>query len=75
MLKAYLEDYPHTFHWMPDYSKKENAIQDFIEELNTEILVMVNYEHSFIESIINEPVIKKIGFHATIPFFVIPSSA
>ncbi len=75
MLKAYLEDYPHTFHWMPDYTKKENAIQDFIEELNTEILVMVNYEHSFIESIINEPVIKKIGFHATIPFFVIPSSA
>lgn len=75
MLKAYLEDNPHTFHWMPDYSKKENAINDFIEELNIDILVMINYEHSFIENIINEPVIKKIGFHATIPFFVIPSSA
>jgi nucleotide-binding universal stress UspA family protein len=75
MLKAYLEDNPHSFHWMPDYTKKENAIKDFIEELNIDILVMINYEHSFIESIINEPVIKKIGFHATIPFFVIPSSA
>ncbi|WP_299113954.1 universal stress protein [uncultured Winogradskyella sp.] len=73
MLKAYLENYPHSFHWMPDYTKKTNAIIDFIEELNINILVMVNYKHSFIESIINEPVIKRIGFHATVPFFVIPS--
>ena len=75
MLKAYLEDYPHSFHWMPDYAKKEKTIIDFIEELDINVLVMINYKHSFIESIINEPVIKKIGFHATIPFFVIPSSA
>lgn len=75
MLKVYLEDYPHSFHWMPDYTKKENAIKDFIEELNIDILVMINYEHSLIESIIKEPVIKNIGFHATIPFFVIPASA
>ncbi|WP_439152304.1 universal stress protein [Winogradskyella sp.] len=73
MLKTYLENYPHSFHWMPDYTKKANAIIDFIEELNINILVMINYEHSFIESIIHEPVIKKIGFHATVPFFVIPS--
>ncbi|WP_296381523.1 universal stress protein [Winogradskyella sp.] len=73
MLKTYLENYPHSFHWMPDYTKKANAIVDFIEELNINILVMINYKHSFIESIINEPVIKKIGFHATVPFFVIPS--
>jgi nucleotide-binding universal stress UspA family protein len=73
MLKTYLENYPHTFHWMPDYTKKANAIIDFIEELNINILVMINYKHSFIESIINEPVIKKIGFHAPVPFFVIPS--
>lgn len=75
MLKVYLEECPHSFHWMPDYAKKEKAIIDFIEELNIDILVMINYEHSFLESIINEPVIKNIGFHATIPFFVIPSSA
>ncbi|MCT4628899.1 universal stress protein [Winogradskyella sp.] len=75
MLEAYLEDYPHAFHWMPDYSKKEHTIMDFIDDLNIDILVMINYQHSFIENIINEPVIEKIGFHAKIPFFVIPSSA
>ncbi|SFZ92285.1 Nucleotide-binding universal stress protein, UspA family [Flaviramulus basaltis] len=72
MLKGYLNNYNHTFHWIPDYSKKEIEIKDFIEELEINILVMVNYKHSFIENIINEPVIKKIGFHPTVPFLVVP---
>ena len=72
MLKAYLEKNPHSFHWMPDYEKKSVGINDFIAELDIDILTMVNYKHSFIESIINEPVIKKIGFRPIIPFLVIP---
>ncbi|MEO1033618.1 MAG: universal stress protein [Bacteroidota bacterium] len=73
MLKAYLEANPHSFHWMPDYTKKAKAIADFIEDLNIDILAMINYKHSFIESIVNEPVIKKIGFKSPVPFFVIPA--
>ena len=57
---------------MPDYSKKDEAIKDFIDELNINILVMINYKHSFIESLVKEPVIKKLGFQPTIPFLVIP---
>jgi nucleotide-binding universal stress UspA family protein len=72
MLKAYLEDYPHTFHWMPDYAKKSKEINDFIEELQVDILVMINYKHGFIEQLIKEPVIKKIGFQPKVPFMVIP---
>jgi nucleotide-binding universal stress UspA family protein len=72
MLKANLEDYPHTFHWMSDYGKIEQAIKDFIEELDINMLTMIHYEHSFIESIIKEPIIKKIGFQPTVPFLVIP---
>ncbi|WP_323789539.1 universal stress protein [Psychroserpens sp.] len=72
MLKTNLEDYPHSFHWMPTYAKKTKEINDFIEELDIDILAMINYKHSFIESIINEPIIKKIGFHPTVPFLVIP---
>lgn len=74
MLKANLEDHPHSFHWMPDYEKKSIEINDFIIELNINILAMINYERSFIESILNEPVIKKIGFHPNVPFLVIPCS-
>ncbi|WP_033959104.1 universal stress protein [Psychroserpens jangbogonensis] len=71
-LKDDLEDYTLSFHWMPDYDNKEQVIKDFIEELNINILVMINYNHSFIESIVNEPVIKNIGFQPTVPFLVIP---
>ncbi len=74
MLKAYLEDNPHSFHWMTDYTKKAKIIADFVDELKIDMLVMINYKHSFIESIINEPIIKKIGFHAPVPFYVIPAT-
>ena len=57
---------------MPKYAEKATEINHFIEELEIDILAMVNYKHSFIEKIINEPVIKKIGFHPNIPFLVIP---
>jgi nucleotide-binding universal stress UspA family protein len=72
-LGSYLEDFEHSFHWMPKYAKKVVEINDFIEELDIEILAMVNYRHSFIEKILNEPVIKKIGFDPKIPFLVIPA--
>lgn len=74
-LKAALADYQHSFHWMPDYGTKDQAIKDFIEELNINILVMINYRHSFIENIIKEPVIKKLGFQPSIPFLVIPCTS
>lgn len=72
ILKNSLKELEHSFHWMPDYANKAKEINDFIEELNIDILTMVNYKHSFIESLVNEPVISKIGHHLKIPFLVIP---
>lgn len=72
ILQSFLNECDYSLHWMPKYGKKVKEINDFIEELGINILVMVKYKHSFIEKIINEPVIKKIGFHPNIPFLVIP---
>lgn len=72
-LKTYLEEYPHRFYWTDNDEKKQNAIDTFIRESNIDILTMVNYKHSFIENIVKEPIIKKIGFNPKIPFLVIPS--
>jgi nucleotide-binding universal stress UspA family protein len=72
-LKSYLEDFEHSFHWMPKYATKVVEINDFLEELDIDILAMLNYKHSFIEKILKEPVIKKIGFYPKIPFLVIPA--
>ncbi|AXP82277.1 universal stress protein UspE [Mariniflexile rhizosphaerae] len=72
MLENYLADYECSFHWLPDYTKKAEAITTFIEELNIEMLAMVKYRHSLLETIINEPVIKKLAFHPKVPVLVIP---
>jgi nucleotide-binding universal stress UspA family protein len=72
LLDENLVNFEHSFHWMPDYDKKAKVIQDFIEELGIHILAMVSNRHSFIEKIINEPVVKIIGFHPKVPFLLIP---
>ncbi len=71
-LKEYLKDYEHSIHIVPSHKSKEISIQDFIDELDIDILAMVYYSHSFIDSILREPVIKKIAFHLKVPFLVIP---
>ncbi len=72
VLKQYLINHEHSFHWIPDYTSKAEVITNFVNELDIDILAMINYSHSFMERITREPVIKKIGFHPTIPFLVIP---
>ncbi|GAL62616.1 universal stress protein [Algibacter lectus] len=72
MLKIYYKNYDFSLHCMPKYAEKAKEINDFIEELDIDVLAMVKYKHSFIEKIINEPVIKELGFHCKIPFLVIP---
>jgi nucleotide-binding universal stress UspA family protein len=49
-----------------------NAINDFQAKEKINLLVMVQNKHTFFERLFIEPVIKKIGFHVTIPFMVIP---
>lgn len=71
-LQNHLEDYEHTFHWMEKTGTKSDEINEFVEDFKIDVLAMVNYKHSFVESIIKEPVIKKIGFQPMVPFFVIP---
>ncbi|MFD2550987.1 universal stress protein [Bizionia sediminis] len=71
-LKIALEHHPHTLHWLPDYDKKERGITEFIKASETNILAMINYKQTFIEILLNEPVIKKIGAQLKIPFMVIP---
>mgnify|MGYP003630332473 CR=1 FL=1 len=48
------------------------AINNFQIKQKINLLVMVQNKHTFFERLFIEPVIKKIGFHVTIPFMVIP---
>ncbi|WP_273565648.1 universal stress protein [Maribacter halichondriae] len=59
------------FHDMPD-NEIIDAINDFQLKEKINLLVMVQNKHTFLERLFIEPVIKKIGFHITVPFMVIP---
>ncbi|WP_053992859.1 universal stress protein [Mangrovimonas sp. TPBH4] len=72
LLKELLASYDHSFHSMPNYTNKTNEIFDFIEDLEIDMLVMINYKHSILERFTREPVIKNIGYRPVVPFMVIP---
>jgi len=74
ILMEYLMPHEHSFHWMPLFKSKATAINIFLEELEIDMLAMVNYEHSFLERMTREPVIKRVGFDNNIPFLVIPQT-
>lgn len=61
----------HLFHEMPN-QEVITAINNFQQKNKVNLLVMIQNRHSFFERLFIEPVIKKLGFHVTIPFMVIP---
>lgn len=72
ILLEYLSDFRCSLNWMPLFKSKTTAIHDFLVNRNIDMLAMLNYEHSFLEKIIREPIIKRIAFDLDIPFLVIP---
>lgn len=71
-LQAHLVNHQYTFHWMEKSGTKSDEINEFVVDFDIDVLAMVNYKHSFVERVIKEPVIKKIGFQPIVPFLVIP---
>ncbi len=59
------------FHEMPDNGIIA-AVNEFQIKVKVNLLVMLQNKHTFIEKLFIEPVIKKIGFHVTVPFMVVP---
>ncbi|MDX1315849.1 MAG: universal stress protein [Eudoraea sp.] len=50
------------------------GINQFQKTEEVQMLAMIQNKHTFLERLFIEPVIKKIGFHVTIPFMVIPDA-
>ena len=48
------------------------TLEVFANELDIHLLAMLNYQHSYMEKMTREPVIKRLAFHTQIPLLVIP---
>ncbi len=59
------------FHEVPDNGIIA-AVNEFQLKTAVNLLVMVQNKHTFLERLFIEPVIKKIGFHITVPFMLLP---
>ncbi len=70
-LEKILNKTPHLFHNLPN-QEIITGINNFQLENKMNMLAMIQNKHTFLESLFIEPVIKKIGFHVSIPFMVIP---
>ena len=71
-LKHLLGDIPHTFHDEEDNQIIE-GIYKFQKEHKVDLKIMIQNKHTFLERLFLEPIIKKIGYHLSLPFMVIPT--
>ncbi len=72
VLTKRLDKVAHSFHNVQLQATVADSISNFAEETMADIIVMINYEHTFIEKLTREAVVKKVGFHSKIPLLVLP---
>ncbi len=72
VLMEYLKPYHVSAHAMPLYKSKVTAINQFMKELETDLLVMVNYGHGTFHDLIREPMIKRLTFDPILPVLILP---
>ncbi|WP_297792785.1 universal stress protein [uncultured Eudoraea sp.] len=62
----------HSFHNVEMQANIADSIGMFAKESDSDVIVLINYKHTFIENLTHEAVIKKVGFHSKIPLLVLP---
>ncbi|MGB5818964.1 MAG: universal stress protein [Saonia sp.] len=72
MLRKYLNNIEHYVHTVSELNSVSKTLEVFAEELDIHLLAMLHYQHSYMEKMTREPIIKRVAFHTQIPLLVIP---
>src|SRR5690554_5609051 len=72
MLRRYLNGVEYYMHTVSEMNSVSKTLEVFTNELGIHLLAMLNYQHSYMERMTREPVIRRIAFHTKIPLLVIP---
>lgn len=72
MLRRYLAQIEHYVHTVSELNSVSQTLEMFSQELNIHLLAMLNYQHSYMEQMTREPIVKRTAFHTQIPLLVIP---
>lgn len=74
MLLKYLQNIKYNIHTVSEVSSVSKTLEVFGKEFNTHMLVMLNYNHSYVENFIHRSVVKQTTFYTKLPLLVIPES-
>ncbi|WP_396590706.1 universal stress protein [Allomuricauda sp. R78024] len=72
MLRRYLNQSEHYVHTVSELNSVSQTLEMFTEELDIHLLALLNYQHSYMEKMTREPIVKRTAFHTQIPLLVIP---
>lgn len=70
LLEDFLESYNYSFHFLTN-SKVEEAIQEFTEKSQIDVMVMVAKNLNYFQQILFHTKVEKISYHTDIPFLVL----
>lgn len=71
-LKQLFNDDSITFEEISANTETAEAITNYSEEHDINMICMLKYERSFIEKLTHKPIIKKISFRSVVPLLVLP---
>jgi len=72
ILTKRLGNVAHSFQDVELKATVADSIISFAKDTMADIIVLINYKHTFIEKLTHEAVVKKVGFHSKIPLLVLP---
>ena len=72
MLRKYFADVEHYIHTVSELNSVSHTLDVFSKELDIHLLAMLHYQHSYMEKMTREPIVKRTAFHTQIPLLVIP---
>jgi nucleotide-binding universal stress UspA family protein len=72
MLRKYFNEVEHYIHTVSELDSVSKTLEVFADELDIHLLALLNYQHSYMEKLTRESVVKQMAFHTQIPLLVIP---
>lgn len=72
VLRKYFAGIEHYVHTVSELNSVSKTLEIIAHELDIHLLAMLNYQHSYMEQMTREPIVRRTAFHTQIPLLVIP---
>lgn len=73
-IKQFLDPIEATYHFSLDQQRITDSIDDFVQEINADLLCMIRRKRSFLENIFHQSVTTEEVFHSQVPLLVLHDS-